>query len=294
MSTTAHYADPDAMVSTQWLEEHLSDPKLRVFDCTTYLLYETGTGRPYRVESGRRDYETAHIPGSAFLDLQGELSDQSSPFNFTMPPAEDLAARLAAKGVGNGHRIVLYARKNMQWATRVWWMLRAIGFDDAAVLDGGFDKWQAEGRPIAAGTEDYPPAALAARPRAGLFVGKAEVKAAIGDGGICTINALAPDLHSGENPRYGRPGRIPGSVNVPVASVVDPSSMTFRAPDAVAATFAAVGADRSKRIILYCGGGIAATLDAFLLHQLGYADLAVYDASMSEWAKDDALPIERG
>lgn len=294
MSTTARYAHPDAMVGTPWLEEHLSDPKLRVFDCTTYLLYQTGTGRPYRVESGRRDYETAHIPGSAFLDLQGELSDLSSPFNFTMPTAEDLAARLAAKGVGNGHRVVLYARKSMQWATRVWWMLRAIGFDDAAVLDGGFDKWQAEGRPIAAGTEDYPPAALAARPRAGLFVGKAEVKAAIGDGGICTINALAPDLHSGENPRYGRPGRIPGSVNVPVASVVDLQSMTFRAPDAVAATFAAVGADRSKRIILYCGGGIAATLDAFLLHQLGYADLAVYDASMSEWAKDDALPIERG
>lgn len=294
MSTTAQYAHPDAMVSTPWLAEHLSDPALRVFDCTTYLLYETGTGRPYRVESGRRDYEAAHIPGSAFLDLQGELSDQSSAFNFTMPTAEDLAARLAAKGVGNGHRIVLYARKNMQWATRVWWMLRAIGFDDAAVLDGGFDKWQAEGRPVEAGTKDYPPATLVARPRAGLFVGKAEVKAAIGDGGICTINALAPDLHSGENPRYGRPGRIPGSVNVPVASVVDPSSMTFRAPDAVAATFTAVGADRSKRIILYCGGGIAATLDAFLLHQLGYADLAVYDASMSEWAKDDALPIERG
>lgn len=294
MSTTAHYAHPDAMVSTQWLEEHLSDPTLRVFDCTTYLIYETGTGRPYRVESGRGDYETAHIPGSAFLDLQNELSDPSSPFNFTTPPAEDLAARFAAKGVGNGHRVVLYARKNMQWATRVWWMLRAIGFDDAAVLDGGFDKWQAEERPLAAGTKDYPPATLVARPRTGLFVGKAEVKAAIGDGGICTINALAPDLHSGENPRYGRPGRIPGSVNVPVASVVDAETMTFRSPDEVAATFAAVGADRSKRIILYCGGGIAATLDAFLLHQLGYSDLAVYDASMSEWAKDNSLPIERG
>ncbi|MBR0641595.1 sulfurtransferase [Roseomonas hellenica] len=282
------------MVSTQWLEEHLPDPMLRVFDCTTYLIYETGTGRPYRVESGRHDYEAAHIPGSGFLDLQGELSDPSSPFNFTMPRADDLAARLAAKGVGDGHRVVLYARKNMQWATRVWWMLRAIGFDDAAVLDGGFDRWQAEGRAVAAGTEVYPPATLLARPRAGLFVGKAEVQAAIGDGATCTINALAPDLHRGDNPRYGRPGRIPGSVNVPVASVVDPQSMRFRSPEDVAATFTAVGADRSKRIILYCGGGIAATLDAFLLHQLGYADLAVYDASMSEWAKDDALPMERG
>jgi len=294
MSATTRYAHPEAIVGTQWLEENLRDPALRIFDCTTYLLYETGTGRPYRVESGRKDYETAHIPGSAFLDLQGELSDRSSPFNFTMPAAEDLAARVAAKGIGNGTRAVLYARKNMQWATRVWWMLRAIGFDDAAVLDGGFDKWQAEGRPTETGETRYPPAELIARPRPGLFVGKEEVKAAIGDAGTCTINALAPDLHSGENPRYGRPGRIPGSVNVPAASVVDPASMAFRAPEEVAATFAAVGADRGKRILLYCGGGIAATLDAFLLHQLGYTDLAVYDASMSEWAKDESLPVERG
>lgn len=294
MPTAARYAHPEAIVDTQWLADRLGDPALRVFDCTTYLLYETGTGRPYRIESGRRDYEAAHIPGAGFLDLQGELSDREGRFNFTMPAAADLAARLAAKGVGGDSRVVLYARRNMQWATRVWWMMRAIGFDGAAVLDGGFDKWEAEGRPTESGTRDYPPAHLAARPRAGLFVGRDEVKAAIGDAATCTINALAPDLHSGENPRYGRPGRIPGSVNVPVATVVDPATMTFRAPEEVAATFAAVGADRSKRVILYCGGGIAATLDAFLLHQLGYADVAVYDASMNEWAKDESLPMERG
>ncbi|HEY4254037.1 MAG TPA: rhodanese-like domain-containing protein [Roseomonas sp.] len=293
MSHAARYAHPDAIVDTAWLDQHLDDPAVRIFDCTTYLRYETGTGRPYRVESGREDYEAAHIRGSAFLDLQGELSDPSSPFNFTMPAADDLAARLAAKGVGDGHRIVLYARNSMQWATRVWWMLRAIGFDDAAVLDGGFEKWQAEARPVAAGVTDYPAATLVARPRPGLFVGRDAVRSAIGDAGICTINALAPDLHSGANPRYGRPGRIPGSVNVPASSLVDAASATFRSPEQVAATFAAAGADRSRRIILYCGGGIAATLDAFLLHQLGHADLAVYDASMSEWAKDASLPLER-
>lgn len=295
MSTTARYAHPDAIVSTPWLAQHLHDPALRLFDCTTYLIYETGTGRPYRVESGRRDHEAARIPGSAFLDLQGELSDRSSRFNFTMPAAETLAASLAAKGIGPGTRVVLYARKNMQWATRVWWMLRAIGFDDAAVLEGGMDKWEAEGRPVETGSADYPPApAFPVRPRPELFVGKAEVRAAIGEAGICTINALAPDLHSGENPRYGRPGRVPGSVNVPVASLVDPGTLGFRPPEEVARAFAAMGADRAKRIILYCGGGIAATLDAFLLHQLGHSDLAVYDASMNEWANDEALPMERG
>ena len=295
MTAATRYAHPDAIVDTQWLADNLRDPSLRAFDCTTHLRYETGTGRPYRVESGRADYDRGHIPGSAFLDLQGELSDSSARFNFTMPALDDLAARFAAKGVGDGTRAVLYARGNMQWATRVWWMLRAVGFDDAAVLDGGFDKWSAEGRPVETAETRYPPAALAARPRRPeLFAGKEEVKAAIGDAGACTVNALAPDLHRGDNPRYGRPGRVPGSVNVPALDLVDPTSLTLKPPGAVAAAFAAVDADPSKRILLYCGGGIAATLDAFLLHQLGYEDVAVYDASMSEWAKDGTLPIERG
>lgn len=287
------YKHPEAIISTADLAQIASDPRLRVFDCTTYLLYETGTGRPYRVESGRADFDKGHIPGSAFLDLQGELSDTASRFNFTMPPPDDLARRVAARGIGQGTRVVLYARKNMQWATRVWWMLRAIGFDEAAVLDGGFDKWVAEGRPLSTDAVSYPAATLTARPRPGLFVGRDEIRAAIGDDKACTINALGPDLHSGANPRYGRPGRIPGSVNVPALALQDPRTLAFAGPDAVAETFARVGADRSKRILVYCGGGIAATLDAFLLHQLGYRDIAVYDNSMSEWAKDEILPIER-
>jgi thiosulfate/3-mercaptopyruvate sulfurtransferase len=131
------------------------------------------------------------------------------------------------------------------------------------------------------------------RPRQGLFVGKEEMKAAIGDGKVCSINALAPDLHSGANPRYGRPGRIPISVNVPAASLLDKETLAFQSPAKVAHTFASVGADKSKRVLVYCGGGIAATLDAFLLHQLGYTDVAVYDNSMSEWATDSSLPIEK-
>lgn len=294
MTAAMRYAHLDAIVDTRWLADNLRAPSLRVFDCTTYLRYETGTGRPYRVESGRGDYDKGHIPGSAFLDLQGELSDASSPFDFTMPALDDLAARFAAKGIGEGTRAVLYARGSMQWATRVWWMLRAVGFDAAAVLDGGFDKWSAEGRPTETEETRHPAAALAARPRPGLFVGKEEVRAAIGDAGACTVNALAPDLHRGDNPRYGRPGRVPGSANVPAASLVDAATLAFKPAGAVAAAFAAAGTDPSKRVLLYCGGGIAATLDAFLLHQLGYPDIAVYDASMSEWAKDEALPIERG
>lgn len=288
----ARFHHPDAMVTTDWLEARLADPGLRIFDSTTYLTYEAGTGQPYTIVSGQADYAAGHIPGAGFLDLQGDLSDSASPFRFTMPPAEQFAAAIGRLGVGDGTRVVLYSAKTIQWATRVWWMLRSVGFDAAAVLDGGWDKWTAEGRPASTEPCAYPPADFTPRPRPELFVGKEAVRAAIGDPVTCIVNALAPDLHSGENPRYGRPGRIPGSVNVPAAALLDPKTCALPSVEVAAAAFAAIGADPSKRLIVYCGGGIAATLDAFLLYQLGYEDVAVYDDSMSEWAKDETLPIE--
>lgn len=283
---------PEAIVSGAELEARLGDPALRIYDCTTYLRYEEGTGRPYRIESGRADWEAGHIPGAAFLDLQADLSDPDAPTSFMRLSPEATAAAFARAGVGQGTRVVLYSRGTPQWATRVWYLLRWIGFDDAAVLEGGFELWEAEGRPVTTDPVAHPAGTLTARPRPGMFVGKEEMLAAIGDGAVCSLNALAADLHSGANPRYGRPGRIPGSSNVPAAALLDPATKRFLAPDAVAAAFRAAGAEPGKRILNYCGGGIAATLDAFLQHQLGYRDFAVYDASMSEWAKDERLPIE--
>ena len=285
-----HY--PEALVSGHWLEGHLKDPSLRIFDCTFYLVYEDGTGRPYHVVSGRADYEADHIPGSGFLELQEEFSVEDSHYRFTLPSVEYVADAFARHGVADGTRVVLYSRKSMQRATRFWWMLRWLGFDDAAVLDGGFEKWVADGRPTSTDPCLYPSGELSINPRPELFVGKDEVLAAISNSHVCTINALEPDLHTGVNPRYGRPGRIPASVNVPAAALLNPETMKMLPPETVARTFAAVGAEPGKRIITYCGGGIAATLDAFLLHQLGYRDIAVYDNSMSEWATDESLPIE--
>lgn len=286
------FRHPEALVATGWLEDHLADPDLRVFDCTTYLAYEEGTGRPYTVVSGESDFDEGHVPGSGHLDLQAEFSRADSPYSFTLPAPETAGAAFARRGVGDGTRVVLYSRGTPQWATRFWWMLRWLGFDAAAVLDGGWEKWAAEGRPVSTAPCAYAPATLTVAPRPGVFTGKDEVLAGIGAPGVCTINALAPDLHSGANPRYGRPGHVPGSVNAPVASLLDPATRTVRPPEEVAAAFAAIGARPDQRIIAYCGGGIAATFDAFLLHQLGYDDVAVYDASMSEWAKDERLPIE--
>jgi thiosulfate/3-mercaptopyruvate sulfurtransferase len=281
------------LVSTQWLADHLADARLRVFDCTTFLHPEP-TGR-FRIENGRAPYEAGHVPGAGLLDLQDELSDRSSPLRFTMPAAEALATTVGARGIGDDSAVVLYCAGPPMWATRVWWMLRAIGFDRAAILDGGIAKWRAEGRPLSTEPCRYQPATLAARPRPELFVDRAAMQAAIGRGGTVTVNALTEEQHRGTGGAgYGRPGRIAGSVCVPSVSLVA-EDKTLRPLPELRAAFAAIGANTAERVLCYCGGGIAATLDAFVLTALlGHRDVAVYDASMQEWAKDPSLPMEAG
>ncbi|HYM02670.1 MAG TPA: rhodanese-like domain-containing protein, partial [Stellaceae bacterium] len=215
---------------------------------------------------------------------------------FMMAPVAQLEAAFARHGIGDGVRVVLYSIGSMMWATRFWWMLKALGFDGAAVLDGGFDKWRSEGRPVENGpAKGYRPAHFAARPKPGWFVDKQAVLAGSRDGTSVIVNALGPQFHKGLEPsRYGRPGRIPGSVNVPAASLVNPASKAFTSLEDAAAKFDAAGITKDKRVVVYCGGGISATIDLFLLHQLGFDDLTLYDGSMGEWAKDHALPIETG
>jgi thiosulfate/3-mercaptopyruvate sulfurtransferase len=289
--------EPDALISTDDLARGLGDARLRIYDCTTYLEpTPPGSPDPYIAVPGRATFEAAHIPGADFLDLQGEFSDQGTRLRFMMAPAAQLVAAFGRHGIGDGARVVLYSIGSMMWATRFWWMLKALGFDGAAVLDGGFDKWRAEARLVEAGAaRGYPPASFVARPRPGRFVDKHAVLAATKEPGAVIVNALAPQYHQGLEPsRYGRPGRVPGSVNVPAASLVDAGTKAFTALADAEQKFAAAGVRRDKRVIVYCGGGISATVDLFLLHQLGFDDLTLYDGSMGEWAKDDALPIERG
>jgi thiosulfate/3-mercaptopyruvate sulfurtransferase len=286
--------DPRALIDTATLAAALGDPSLRVFDCTTVLdPAPAGSAEPYIAVPGRKTFEDGHVPGADFLDLQGEFSDTGTPLHFMMPPVARLEAAFGRHGIGPGTRVVLYSIGSMMWATRFWWMLRALGFD-AAVLDGGLDKWQAEGRPLESGApRGYPPATFVAAPRDGLFVDAARVKAAIGRRDTVTVNALGPQFHRGLEPsRYGRPGRVPGSVNVPAATLVDPATKGFTTLADAAAKFAAQGVAKDKRTICYCGGGISATIDLFLLHQLGHDDITLYDASMGEWAKTESLPIE--
>ena len=268
-----------------------------MFDCTTYLEpAPEGSGVPYIAVPGNHTFEAGHIPGADFLDLQGEFSDSHTELRFMMPETAQLEAAFGRHGLTTDSRVVLYSIGTPMWATRFWWMLRSLGFDHASVLDGGFDKWKAEGRAIETGpAKGYPAATFVAEPRPGFFVGKDDVLAARNDRSAVIVNALSPQFHRGLEPsRYGRPGRIPGSCNVSAATLLDPATRIFVTLNDAEAKFATQGLRKDKRVIAYCGGGISATIDLFLLHRLGYDDLTLYDGSMGEWAKDESLPIETG
>jgi thiosulfate/3-mercaptopyruvate sulfurtransferase len=286
-------SQPTALITTDQLAAILGDPDLRIYDCTTYNEpVPPGSDVPYRAVPGDRTFAEGHIPGADFLDLQGEFSDASATQFFMMPEVAQLEAAFGRHGLDASKTIVLYSIGTMMWATRFWWMLRALGAD-ARVLDGGFDKWKEEGRPVETGApKTYPATTFKAAPRAGLFVDKDVVRSRIGDPATVIVNALGPQFHRGLEPsRYGRPGRVPGSVNVPAAALTNPDKTLTSRADAEA-KFAAAGITRDKQVICYCGGGISATIDLLLLTQLGYDKLALYDASMGEWARDPALPIE--
>ena len=292
----SEWREPQALIETGALETSLGMRGLRIVDCTTWLKpAEPGDDTPYRVVPGRAEYDAAHIPGAVFLDIQGTISDPHTRLRFMAPTAERFADAMGGLGIGDESRVVLYSAGSIMWATRVWWMLRAFGFDRAAVLDGGWEKWKAEGRPVSSAPGQFPPARFTATLRPGRFVDRGHVLSRLGDADTAMVNALAPEFHLGAGPsRYGRPGRIPGSVNVPAACLLDPSNGAFLPLDDARRLHEEAGITPDRQVVAYCGGGISATVGLFLLHQLGYRELTLYDGSMGEWAHDPDLPIETG
>lgn len=286
--------NPDALVTTEWLAERLNDPNLRLFDCSTVLKFGEGGARPYRVLNCASEHQAGHIPGASYFDLQNDFSVDNSPFGMTLADPETVTASFEKAGIDDLSRVVLYGRRSPSWATRFWWMLRWLGFDNASVLDGGFEKWLTEGRPISTELSIYPVGQLSTRLRPELFVTKGDVLAAIDEPETCLVNALGRDIFSGENLRYGRPGRIPGSISLPQVELVDSETYEFLPARQIAQLFEVAGASEAKKHITYCGGGIFSTVDAFWLHQLGHDNIAVYDNSMSEWGPDRTLPMEAG
>lgn len=292
------FQQPQYLVETDWLERRLGDPRVRIFDCTVNNAMNPdpvrGKTHPFLFENDRANYNEAHIPGAGYIDILGDLSDMSANFPMMAPSQRQFAGAMGKSGVGDDNLVVLYSTPG-QWAARVWWMLRSFGFDNAVILNGGLPKWIAEGRPVSNEACTYEPGEFLAKSRPKAFVGRDDVLAATDDDGVLIINALPAMMHTGEGGGvFGRKGHIPGSVNVPFGALHDPDTDAYLPADKLKDLFDAVDAGSARQIIVYCGAGIGSTNDAFAMTMLGYENVSIYDASLSEWGNDDSLPIEVG
>ena len=286
------------LVECEWLAAHLDTPELRIAECTSQLpnYFEPSAVDGLALTSGRPLFDEAHIAGATYVDLLHELSDRAQTnYMYAMLSADRFAQVMSAVGAGVGTAVVLYDRGMNSWAARVWWMLCCFGFDNAAVLNGGWTTWSARRLPTSTAAPKYPAAKFSARPRTDLIASRDDVLTTIGDGAACLINALDPDEFAGRSPqRYARPGRIPGSVNVPFSTTVDLPTQYFADDAALRQQFDDVGALDKERVIAYCGGAIAASNTVFALTRLGIENVALYDGSLTEWTSDPDLPMETG
>ena len=285
----------DYLATTDWLANHLDAPNLRILECTVFLRPRDDGQPGYKAIPATAEFAAGHIPGAVYADLTNDLSDRSQSLRFMMPPAAQFAEAMRRYGVGDDSEVILYDREGNMWAARIWWMLRAFGFDNARVLDGGWKTWLAEGRPVSAEVTRPAPVTFTAHERPELIATKEDVIAAMSSGQGCIVNALNPAQHRGDVAPYGRPGHITGSVNVPAmgsAGIVDPSTQKYLPLEEIRQRFTAAGVEPGERMITYCGGGIAASSAAFAATMAGYLNIAVYDASLSEWAADPSLPME--
>ena len=287
----------NGLISTAELAEILDRPELRLFDCTTYLEYQPeGSGVPYIAVPGRHTFEAGHIPGADFLDLQGEFSDPNTALRFMMPDVVQLETAFGRHGISATARSCFTAsaprcgRRGSGGCSHRS-ALRRWRCSTAASTNGN-----SKAAPIETGpAKGYKPATFKTKPKHGFFVDKHATLAATSERGTVVVNALGPQFHKGLEPsRYGRAGRVPGSCNVSAATLLDPQTKAFIPLAEAEAKFKAQGITKDKRVVAYCGGGISATVDLFLLHRLGYDNLTLYDGSMGEWAKDTSLPIETG
>ena len=279
--------DPKTLVSTQWLADHLQNPDLRVLDASWYM--------PDSGRNPRAEYDAAHIPGARFFDID-DISDHRSDLPHMAPTVEKFMSRMRAMGVGDGHQVVVYDGAGLFSAARVWWMFRLMGKFDVAVLDGGFPKWQAEGRPI----EDLPPVVrdrhMTVQRQNQMVKDVTQVAAASKLLDYEIIDARAPARFKGEveEPRPGlRSGHIPNSKNVPFGTLLNEDG-TMKSEADLRAVFDAAGVDLGKPAITSCGSGVTAAIINLALERLGRDNHALYDGSWSEWGMYDDLKVAKG
>ena len=279
------------IVTTDWLAEHLSDADLRIVDATVFMKFPEAGGPP-DIESGKASYTQGHIPGAVYADLLGELTDSEADLPFTVPPRDAFIEKMTDLGIGDNTRTVIYDQNALvgesvaasQWASRLAWQLRYEGFGQVAILEGGLQKWQAEGHELSTDSPSYPKADFLGQRRSDMLATKEDVRLAIEDEHTILINSLSPEDF--------RSGHIPSSQNVFFAAHADAETKALHKDDLLRQAFEQSGAlAPDNKVITYCGGGIAATWTALLLNKLGQPNVAVYDGSMNEWTSDPSCPV---
>jgi thiosulfate/3-mercaptopyruvate sulfurtransferase len=280
---------PAPVVSTQWLADYLGSEKLVVLDATV-LPFATPTGKSGLLSGHEQFLVSGHIPNALFADLIEEFSDTDARLPFTHQSPAGFAAAAGALGIDNETTVVVYDSSAGQWAARLWWLFRAVGYDRVAVLDGGYSKWLAEARNVDVGHREPTPTVFSASERSDLWATKSDIEDVLsGTADAALVCGLPPKEFSGEEGSRPRRGHIPGSISVPAGRLVDRETNTLL-PEPELRQFFGPAFDE-PRVITYCAVGIAAAADALALTVLGHRNVAIYDGSLLEWTADDRLPV---